>query len=502
MSKNYIKKHIFIILTFLFFLLSFSWFFHYFSSKFTDGYKIMWLNFLGADYKLPLETPKPLIALLAGVLSHYYYFFIAFCLSLLGILLILFSQEFICFSINGLFAFLLYFFGNLEGLQYFFSGYWPVVYLPFLFLSYLLFIKKYYSFSFFFLFLTGLIRPESWFIELIFLGWLMARKEKIKIIYFLPLLSPLIWCVFDYKISGNPFFSYLITKRYALISGFAPVTFIKFFSYLFKSFFIHHNFLLILLGISLILTRVMILRKNEEILLFIIGITPILFYWIFTLKKEIIIYPRFFSFFILTIYIYICFFPSFFLKKIKRKKMKSFLNILFLSTLFLISFDFKVFKKYIDKKVEKKKEFLELQEAVKFLKAYFAKEEMKEKVIISARKAGVFFLQLGPEFSHHTVYFREVGRHPALFSKNIPALAIYTCDVYKNPLPTTLFFVYLHSGKESFIVNRPMHEIYKVVPIFFSSHRKVIIYKISKIKVKNDNQKPITSGGCANDIKR
>lgn len=33
-------------------------------------YRLMWLNLLGAHYKLPLETPKPLHILLAGLLGY------------------------------------------------------------------------------------------------------------------------------------------------------------------------------------------------------------------------------------------------------------------------------------------------------------------------------------------------------------------------------------------------------------------------------------------------
>ena len=137
-------------------------------------------------------------------------------------------------------------------------------------------------------------------------------------------------------------------------------------------------------------------------------------------------------------------------------------------------------------KIEERKEFSELKETEKFLKEYFLKEGIKGKIIISARKAAYLFLQLGPAFSHRVVYFREIGMDPDLFSQSVPGLMIYTNDLYKYPLPATLFFSRLSLERKCFIVNRIKGERYKLMPRFFSSTKKVIICEIIKIKTKKN----------------
>lgn len=468
-NKNFQK----IFLVFIFSFLIFSILPRLFYLKYwhpLDSYKIFWLNFLGSNYKLPLETPKPLIAFIAGVISPKYIYLLEciFC-ALLVVCFVLLSKRIVSSISGGIIAAVLFFFCNADILaNYIFECGWPFFYLPLVFSFVLFFIKKYYTCAALTLFLASLIRPEGWLYTPFFLWWLKAVKgERLKIIYFLPAIAPLIWMFFDWRISGDIFYSYHLTKNYVKISGFSPTSF-NIFWLQFAVRLLANNYhpLIFICGLIGIGYYMKDNFRKDEGMLFIVSFTPLLFYWFFTLFKKFFLFLRFFLPFIALIHIFagILFYLIF-----KNKYLKVIFSFLLLAISFKTENIEFSFKKRIKEEI-KRETTLEIE---RFLKKYLKSHPVKGKIMVG-RNMSKLSLALGEEFSKKTILFREIGTNPKLLKEVPPGLAIYQVE---DTAGTGKNFKMLKKAKIIFIKDCVF------IPIFITSNREGIVYRVYSKKL-------------------
>ena len=420
------------------------------------SYKIMWLNFLGARYALPLGTPKPLIVLFAGIVPpSFIYIFASFFSALLVLCLMELSKEITGSYLGGLFASFFYFFCNSDlNSSFLFFAYWPVIYNALLFFFILLFVKKAYSFASIILFLAGLIRPESWFYAPVLLFWLYWSKEKIKLIYFIPLLAPVIWCLFDYKISGDFLLSYHITHKYAAFMATQSYNLLSFFPDMARKILSSYRFPILISGVTAILFEIIYffrMKGKDRINIHIIipmAIIPFLLYWLTAVKKVFYFELRFFNFSILVVYFYAAILPFIFFKK-------RLLSFVFLILLTLFSFQWNDLRTAVVKKKTEEASAKSMKGAADFLKQYLIHHKIDGKIMTSAENMEYLSLRFGQKFSHKILLFREVANNPKLLSGVPGGLTIVT---FPNPNPpdTLLFFFLLRSSYKAGYIFKPI----------------------------------------------
>lgn len=180
-------------------------------------YRLMWLNLTGHAYRMPIDTPQPLLVLRAGLTDQTWFFLTATAaLAALPIILGRLGDRLYGRYSVGLGAFVLVLLGN----QYmlpgpFLSGYWPVVYFTLVAGALWLFAERRYGWGFGLLGISGLLRPESWGLIIGFWTLLFVLdRDRWRARHGLALAAAPAWVGFDWLLSGDPLYSYHTLQRY------------------------------------------------------------------------------------------------------------------------------------------------------------------------------------------------------------------------------------------------------------------------------------------------
>ncbi|MBU0694201.1 MAG: hypothetical protein KKC11_05980 [Candidatus Omnitrophica bacterium] len=433
------------------------------------SYRVTWFNFLGAHYKLPIDTPKPLIVFLNAIVPQTFGYLFPSLFSALWVLSFMgLTKKISGVYLNGFFASILCIFCNREVFcDFFLTNYWPITYIPLLFFQILLFLKRRYAFCFCISLLTSLIRPESWFYTVFFIAYLYFKKEKIKPIYLLPFIAPVIWVLFDYRISGDFFFGYRITQSYYLVSAseFHSTSFLSYWSEVMKGMLSRYEPFLLALGIFAILVRKIKSHFLERIdILIILALFPFLAYWIFSLKEDIIVMNRFFSFSISVFILYATLLPCFLLKKFSYGK---YLNLIYLLLLVSLSFNGNDLRRAVLKRKANMVIRSTAEEIGVFLKDNLNEVSFSKTIIVPERETSYFSLMIGEQNSWKLVSFREIFSN--VYTKDLEGLAIYI-DYHTWYYEFLRNISYLNIRGEKYILE----------PIYVTKNKVGTVYNIFK----------------------
>jgi len=375
----------------------------------SSAYRLMWTNFLGAHYKLAPETPKPLIMFLTGVLPQWFNFFLAPVFMAVTAVSIFKIARYLGVSCLGS-AFGVFFalFCNNQVLPYFFlSGFsfWPLVYLALIFLQFYLFLQKRFELVFILSFFASLVRPESWIITVIILIYLVAKKEKLKAIYFLPLAAPVLWMLVDRRIGGDLFLSQKITANYPVISAMEAVGFSDYWPKVLGEIFQEYSAILFIFGLlAFAADKIKDKRFKDSDILFLSAAAIFLFYWFAASAKSVVVMTRFFTWPILLITMYAV---SLVENSFSRNKFFLWINIIYLTVTASFVFNDQIWEFTAIRARIYNLQKSALSETEHFLLANIADVRKANYLLVPARKAADFAFTLGEKDSHKIIYLRE-----------------------------------------------------------------------------------------------
>jgi len=393
---------------FLFFILLAGIFRPPVTSWMSAAYRLIWFDLFGAHYKLPLETPKPLMAFLCGVLPDQATYFISSLLMALWLTAMLaLSRAMTGKYFYGGLAAVLCVFANTEILPaVFLAGYssWTGLYIPLVFAQFLLLFREKYGACFFLNFLTSLIRPESWVFAVIFYAWLYWHKQA-RPVYLAAMLAPLAWMVFDWRLSGDPFFSYQVTRTYALVSELRPTAFFSYWKDVAAGVSFYYGPGLVLIGAAAFLLNVF--KKGPADKTNIPGLCALstfLGYWLVSLKGDLVMMNYFFSCPALILVFYASLLPALF-SPVKTPHFRWYYGVLIAAVFFEpVSFGLSAQAARLFKIRQ-----AAVQETTQYLRDHIGAGRLIKRVIIPAPLHAYYSLALGPEVSQRLVSFREAA---------------------------------------------------------------------------------------------
>jgi len=262
------------------------------------SYKIMWLNYLGRHFKLPLETPKPLFALVCGTIGHSA-LYPAICIFTTGILALLMktAQKFGKPFWAGAVAFVLFMACNTIVIpEFIMSAYYPMLYLFLALAAVYSFVNQWRFATVIALLGAGLLRPEAWLLPPVFILLTLFKKERgFSWWLFIPLLAPVIWRSFDHAISGSATYSNDLTNYYILTLGVKPVNFHDFWAAAGANIMAVYNLPVHLLGLLGLFYYAIRTKRVVHLLMAILVLMPFLFFWLLSAKAPILFQVRFFA---------------------------------------------------------------------------------------------------------------------------------------------------------------------------------------------------------------
>jgi hypothetical protein len=383
-------------------------------------YKIMWLNYLGHHFKLPLETPKPLFAFLCGIVGHGALYPVICGLSA-GVLALLMkiSQKLGKPFWIGLVAFGLFMAGNTIVLpEFVMSAYYPMLYFFLALAAVYSFINKWSIATMFCLLGAGLVRPEAWLFPPVFILLTMFKKERgFSWWLFVPLLAPIVWALFDHRISGSLTYSRDMTNYYMQTLGVMPVSFKQYWPAACQNIMSVFNLPVHLFGLAGLAYFAVRKQHAWHQLMVILTILPFLFFWILSIASPVLIQVRFFAFPMLIV----CFYAVLFLTELLRSKW-----ILGVSCAALVCIGMQnnvlantAAMVRIDKAIAGAR--VSTLETIK-------KMEKKADVILCGRSAGYYAYHLGEKASQKIFMFREAETRRNFEQGISTGVAIYIRD--------------------------------------------------------------------------
>lgn len=352
------------------------------------------------------ETPKPLIAFLFYIFSSLPGYLLISLLIACGFYYFLkISEIFDNSFITSFLAFFYSFFLFEDSLQNLFMGYWVWIYIPIIIISlYYFLIKDYLKYGILNL-LAGLIRPDSWFFAFIFLLLSLFKKEKKIYFLFLPFLAVAIWFFFDFRAFNNPFYSYIITARYPMITGILPIKPKEYFSVIFKDISNQTGWLFLIL--SFLATFITIYKKKKDFkdyfILLIIIFAPFIFYFFLSFRGGVLPMRRFFllSLIFLTLFLFHAF--DVFLKK---RPLKIILQIFLFLILFFINFQIDKLREIKRNLEDEGEKMIAIEASVPVLKDYLVNIKPKYLIVPFRRKS--IFEYYFPNLKENLESFREI----------------------------------------------------------------------------------------------
>jgi hypothetical protein len=252
-----------------------------------------------------VETPKPLWSLFWLLLprSGWSYSVIAVLFGLLGVLMLRISVQLTDSLLPGACALLVTVTGIKVLPELLLAGSWtlPNMILGLLLISAVL--DERWALASVLTLLLGLLRPENWVFAPV-VAALGSRRQRFGRWYLvIPFLAPLLWALYDFRMSGDPFFSYGVTASYAMFTGLEGTDFAGFWPRLAPE--IVYNLGYVILGYGLfglilrMVNRVRAADRNRfrtVVLdpLLAVAIYPILLSWLASLLGSTVAMCRFF----------------------------------------------------------------------------------------------------------------------------------------------------------------------------------------------------------------
>lgn len=381
--------------------------------------------FNGVYHKM-FETPRPLWNLfwLLSPKPALLYPVIAVLVGAFAYAFLLLSRQVFRSLIPGAFSALIVTFSYGDYLVAFASGVWILPYLVLaLFAIYCYLRRRLLSFSIL-LFLSGLIRPESWVLAVYFLG-LQVWQRRLSLVALLPLLAPILWCLYDWRISGNAFYSFQITRDYAVYSSLQPTSFKEFWLVIGREFAGITGIPILILGLAG-LVRGLWHRSLKEVVgnpLLAFMFLPLLFTWLATLRSGIYVMGRLYPV-TLSLLAFSAFFIPYvhFTAQAKRGFAISLILPLLVSGLMAPSTLGRLSKNMGDA-VSTSVTFDDIAEYLKR-----TNPDDYRHVFIPMRKYGALYQLLDPRFHGKAISYRELNvkiTSSEEFNAYLPALAIW-----------------------------------------------------------------------------
>jgi len=433
-------------------------------------YELMWENLWGAGFSFDsFWGPKPFIVIISylGRLSLLYPLAAAFNALLVTSLAGL-SRRMNAGTLSGIFGALLYFFCGYWGLTEFFQVYWMVFYLPLIFFSLLMLVEKKYGACVSGLFFAGLIRPEAWALSGLALVWIY-RQKNFKIVYLLGMLAPLVWSLVDYRISGDPWFSFRAAMQYPLANVMKTTGFWGFWPEACGQLAGAYNGWLMIAGlVGLWYCLRPVLKDKTDIFagraLAVSIALPFLLYWFESLGGKLGVYPRFFA----AAAAGLCLCLAVMVAKITAGKR--ILNVLALSLVFALVFKPDVFFAAMVAKIKsdvKESTSLQLSD---FLRNHLPDFGPEEKILVGENMS-CLSLKLGRDFSRRTVNF-SLAANTRDFSRlkgMTPALAVWQFEDYNG---VGIRFDFLGEQRSCYLGR------YKFTLLYVTSNRLGSVYRV------------------------
>ena len=185
------------------------------------AYRLMWLNLLGAHYRLPIETPKPLTVLLAGLLGSGPAFYAVTC-AMVGLCVVLAMRmgKVITGSFwPGLVTAVAVFVLRGECIYYILIGGTEPVHIAFVLLALVALAGGRLRLAAFAVFAACLERPEAWALAPLPLLMALVSRRRFNPLMLLPFIAPLVWVAFDRAMTGDWLYSLHVTSYYRIASG-------------------------------------------------------------------------------------------------------------------------------------------------------------------------------------------------------------------------------------------------------------------------------------------
>ncbi|MBN2465305.1 hypothetical protein JXD38_06750 [candidate division WOR-3 bacterium] len=184
-------------------------------------YQLMWLNLLGAHYRLQLETPKPLMVVLSGLFGSGVVFYVLIC-AMVGLAVAALVR--LGRTITGSYwpgltaaATVFAFRGGL--MRWAFVGGTEPFHVALVLSALVALAGGRLRLATFIVFAACLLRPEAWPLAPIPLLWIYLARRRFNLLSLLPFSAPLIWVVFDQAMTGDWLYSLHLTSYYRVASG-------------------------------------------------------------------------------------------------------------------------------------------------------------------------------------------------------------------------------------------------------------------------------------------
>ena len=185
------------------------------------AYRLMWLNLLGAHYRLPIETPKPLTVLLAGLLGSGPAFYAVTC-AMVGLCVVLAMRmgKVITGSFwPGLVTAVAVFVLRGECIYYILIGGTEPVHIAFVLLALVALAGGRLRLAAFSLFVACLQRPEAWSLAPLPLLAALVTRRRFNPLLLLPFAAPFVWVAFDRAMTGDWLYSLHLTAYYRIAAA-------------------------------------------------------------------------------------------------------------------------------------------------------------------------------------------------------------------------------------------------------------------------------------------
>ena len=370
--------------------------------------------------------------------------------------------------LEGIIIFLFYIFTNaviLPDIIYALPFIYPL-YLTLLLIGTITFLGGHYRYTSLCLFLAGLVRPEAWVFAGIYAAWSVyyyVKTGRRNISALLPFVSPLLWMLFDYRLSGNPLYSVQKVSYYADVSDLlltrgnvfwpimADVTWKLFGGWLVIAGFVG-------LGYAAVKAE----RRSARAMI-VLTFTPVLFYWLDSLAGGFYMFARFFTPTILGIYYGLVMGISLLIgNKVLRVSLLALLLIFTINkkAITIVAANLTTFPFVIETN----------KQVYNFIDVYLKTHPLPEKIAIGHVDIDSFSLRYGIEFSQHTVNIRDVAADINQFGQGGIIVWTYTCENASG-----LYFSFLA---------KPVKAIcrgYKFTPIYITPNRLGVVYEVRRI---------------------
>lgn len=272
----------------------------------------MWLNLVGHDYRLPLDTPKPLLTARAGLAGETAYWVIgALAFALLAVIFRRLGERLFGLGAAGLAAFVLVAIGNgyvLPGP--FLTGYWPLTYYTLLALGGWCLLDGRHGPAFVVVGLSGLLRPESWALAAALLAWTAWREPgRLRGWHFLALLAPPIaWSAYDLLLAGDPLYSFHTLQRYQAYLGLEGVRAGAYWPKVLSDATADFHGGLLAAGLGALAVAPWLASSTDErrahVWFLAVVTVPALGYWLVSAVTDVILHVRFLSPALVVLYLY------------------------------------------------------------------------------------------------------------------------------------------------------------------------------------------------------